>query len=109
MSDDKRLRPLFLAKPGSISRKDILRAERICGICIIECIDPDAARFCEPPLGANLDEQARAALDLMRLIVHSDKSSFTGGDLTKWFVGQLLSWNKPPEVKRVPRGRQVAP
>lgn len=94
-------RPLFLAKPGDISRKDISRAERFCGICIIECANPDATRFCEPPLGADLDEQARAALTLMRIIVNQDSPNFARSDLTKWFVQELMSWNRPPVVKKV--------
>jgi len=99
MSDG--LKPLFLALPGSISRRDILRAEKMCGICIVECKDPDAARYSEPPLGANLDEQSRAALSLMRVIVSAGEQNFTRGQLTKWFVEELLTWKRPPEVKRV--------
>jgi hypothetical protein len=101
MIDKEQLRPLFLAKPGSISRKDISRAERFCGICIVECADPEASRFCEPPLGANLDEQARAALSLMRIVLNHSSTTFTRGDLTKWFTEQLLSWNAPATVKKV--------
>lgn len=95
------LRPLFLIKPGTMSRKDISRAERLAGICIVECGEPDAARFCEAPLGADLDEQARAALSLMRTVISHPDTNFTRGSLTKWFVAELLTWKQPPKVPLV--------
>lgn len=98
------LRPLFLAKPNSISRSDISRAEKLCGICIIECVDPEATRFCHPPIDAKLDAQALAALDLMRMVSSSGTLNFSRGDLTRWFVDQLLTWNKPKEVPSVKQG-----
>jgi hypothetical protein len=101
MNESKANRPLFLTKPQTISRRDINRAEKLCGICIVECADPDATRFCEPPLGADLDEQARAALTLMRVIVNSDAANFTRAELTKWFVQELFLWKQPQTVKRV--------
>lgn len=94
MSDQK-LKPLFLVKPGSVSRVDIRRAERLAGVCIIECTEPDSTRYSEPPLGANLDDQARAALSLMRIVINSNSASFQRSELTKWFVAELLSWNRP--------------
>lgn len=93
--------PMFLVKPGTVSQKDIRRAERFCGVCIIECADPDSAKYSEAPLGADLDEQARAALALMRIIIASDSPTFHRGDLTKWFVAQLLSNRKPDSVAKV--------
>ena len=93
----KGLRPMFLVKPGTVSRKDINRAERLCGVCIVECAQPDSARYSEAPLGADLDEQARAALSLMRMILSSQSPNFTRGDLTKWFVDILLASHKQPE------------
>jgi len=96
-------KPLFLALPGSISRRDILRAERQCGICIIECKDPSATRYSEPPLGADLEEQARAALSLMRMIISAPKTDFSRAEMTKWFVNELLTWNRPKDVEPVQR------
>lgn len=92
----KGLRPLFVVKPNTVSRKDIQRAERLAGICIIECGEPEACRFLEAPAGANLDEQARAALALMRVILSANKTDFSRGEMTKWFVEFLLN-NKPPQ------------
>lgn len=105
MSEEK-LRPMFLAKPGTINRSDIRRAEKFCGIVIVECSDPESTRFCEPPLGADLDEQARAALSLMRMIIDVDNPNFTRGDLTKWFTKQLLSCKTPATVGKV-KGKGV--
>jgi hypothetical protein len=103
MSENRQLKPLFLVKPDSMSRKDINRAERLSGICIVECKDPDSARYSEPPLTANLDDQARAALSLMRTVVNHPNSNFTRGELTKWFIDSLLSWNAPKTVTPVAR------
>ncbi len=98
MPQNKKLRPLFLTKPKTISREDIKRAERLCGICIVECAEPDATRFCEPPIGMDLDTQARAALTLMRTIVNHESQNFSRAELTKWFVKELISWNQPNSV-----------
>jgi hypothetical protein len=96
-----KLCPLFLIKPGTVSRKDIRRAERFCGICIVECAEPESARYSEPPLGADLDEQARAALSLMRMIISSPSPDFKRGDLTKWFVNEILTHKRPENVPPV--------
>ena len=93
------LKPLFLIKPGSVSRKDIRRVESGCGICMVECADPDAARYSEPPLGADLDEQARAALSLLRMVMDSPTPDFKRADLTRWFVNEILRSRKPDTVK----------
>jgi hypothetical protein len=91
------LKPMFLVKPGTVSRRDINRAEKHSGILIIECADPDAARYQELPLQYDLDDQARAALSLMRVVISSPSPNFTRGELTKWFVEQLMNWDKKPE------------
>jgi hypothetical protein len=98
---DEKLRPLFLIKPGTMSRKDIGRAERMCGICIAECSDTDSARYSEPPLGADLNEQSRAALSLMRKVLSSPSADFKRGELTKWFVEEILTWQRPANVPAV--------
>src|ERR1700676_4273517 len=97
--DKKILKPLFIVKPGSVSRKDISRAEKHAGICIIECADPESARYQELPLQYNLNDQARAALSLMRIVLRSTSTDFKRGDLTKWFVEQLMAWDS--ETKNV--------
>lgn len=98
MSTDGKLMPLFLIKPGSMKRRDIIRAEKQSGICIVECAEPEAARYQELPISYNLDDQARAALSLMRSVISSPTVDFKRGDLTKWFVDALLSWNQPKQV-----------
>ena len=108
MSDDakppQRMQPLFLIKPKTISAKDIKRAEQRCGITIVECSDPETARFLEPPIDADIDAQARAALSLFRYIVRGTESPttvFYGGNLIKWFTNTLIEQPLPPRVPRV--------
>jgi hypothetical protein len=96
-----RLKPLFLVKPGTVSRKDIQRAERHSGICMIECADPESARYSEPPIDAKLDVQARAALSLLRMILRNGSSNFTRAELTKFFVEALLSGTSPTPIPPV--------
>jgi hypothetical protein len=100
------LRPLFLVKPGSVSKKDIRRVEKLCGICMVECSDPDAARYSEPPLGADLNEQARAALSLMRRVM-SMPGNFSKADLMQWFINELITWKTPEKVPPVPQGKRA--
>lgn len=102
------LKPLFLVKPGSVSRKDISRAERQSGICIIECAEPESARYQELPMTYNLNDQARAALSLMRMVVSSQVVDFKRGDLTKWFVEALLAWDKKPTQVQPVKGTSYA-
>lgn len=95
------VRPLFLVKPKSMSRRDINRAEKMSGICIVECAEPDTARYSEPPLDAQIDLQARAALSLMRIIMRSNNTTFYRQDITKWFIDAILG-ESVMLVERVP-------
>lgn len=99
-----KLRPLFLITPGTMSRKDIRRAEQQCGICIAECKAPEQARFLEPPSLVDADAQARAALQLFRYIVQQTQgttTTFYGVNLVRQFVDTLLSAPRPANVPRV--------
>lgn len=93
--------PLFLIKPKSMAEADIKRAERRCGIVIIECDEPDAARFLEKPLSAPLDEQAAAALELMRHVMDNPSGSFDKSYLVKWFCRVLMNSPRPKPVPPV--------
>jgi hypothetical protein len=104
VSDAPRLKPLFLIKPKTISAKDIRRAEKQAGICIVECTEPEQARFLEPPINAEIDVQARAALTLMRYILDNTNNSsvtFNGSMLVKWFTNALLHESRPAAVPKV--------
>ena len=103
MSENPRLKPLFLVKPKTMSRRDIRRAEQQAGICIVECADPESARYSEPPLGANLDDQARAALSLFRMVMGAQMVEFKRSELMKWFIEALLKGAPPTPVPPVPR------
>jgi hypothetical protein len=99
--------PLFLVKPGTIKRPDIRRAEKNCGITIVECSDPESARYSVPPITANIHEQARAALELFRWIASGDSGSvFYQRDMTKYFVKLLLEGSKPIAAEPVKQIRK---
>ena len=99
-----RLMPLFLIKPGTMTRADIERAEALTGICIVECAEPQDARLMDPPVDAQIDLQARAALSLMRYVVGAGGSNtvaFNKADLMRWFVDSILAASLPKPVERV--------
>ena len=45
----KEKKPLLIVKPGTVTKADITRAERMCGICIIESTEPENNRFAAAP------------------------------------------------------------
>lgn len=99
MSD--KLKPMFVIKPKTMSRRDINRAEKACGIVIIECAEPEDARFLEAPIDAEIDIQARGALDLMRVIVTGTTTHYSRDWMVTWFVNALMRERKPEPVKRI--------
>ena len=106
--DVKRLCPLFIIKPGTIAREDIQRVEDQCGICIIECREPEAARFLDRPPDSTMSDQAVAALEMMRIIVDGSGNyaqNISRGDIGKEFVKILLKEKHPSNqpVPSVPR------
>lgn len=106
MSETQKLKPLFLIKPKTMSRADIRRAEKLTGIVIVECEQPESARFLDAPPDAGLDVQARAALSLMRYIVANGSgatATFYKGDLTRFFIDALLTAPTPKSVAPVKR------
>lgn len=95
------LKPLFLVKPGTVSQKDIRRAERLTGIVFVECSEPDSARYMEPPLHVGIDAQSRAALSLVRIIMKHPNADLNRGAITKWFVELLMDGEVPTPVEKV--------
>jgi hypothetical protein len=97
-------KPLFLIKPGTIKASDLKRIEKECGIVIAECKEPDAVRLLEPPIGADIDEQSRAALTLFRYIAEGTvgySTTFYGATLIRFFVNALLEGAQPKRVEKV--------
>jgi hypothetical protein len=106
MSD--KLKPVLVVPPKSISRDDIEKVEAQGGFLVVECADPDAARFLFPPPEADLDQQAQAALALMRMVLSSQAHTFTRGDLTRWFVDVLLNAPQPKPIKPIKAERRTS-
>ncbi len=103
-----RIKPLFLIKPKTIGARDIRRAEKMAGICIIECQEPEAARFLEPPIDAEIDVQARAALSLMRYIMRNTTSAtqtYYASTLIQTFVDALMYAPTPAKVPSVKKNK----
>lgn len=105
MSDEQKepiVKPLFLIKPRTMSPDDIKRVEEQCGIVIVECEEPDAVRLLEPPVSADISEQARASLQVMRKILALPDGTMNRGQVTRWFVELMLA-PVPERVARVKR------
>ncbi len=106
MSNTKSFRPLFLIPPGSITAADKKRAERFCGIIIIECSASDRARYLDLPIGWDVDVNARASLEVMRKVMAAPSAELNRGTITRWFADLLLSGtmvSKVPSVESVSR------
>lgn len=99
MSDPKPL-PVLIVKPKTISRADIKRAEEQGFLCIIECKEPESARFLEPPVHADIGPMAEAAVRLMRIVL-SSSATWTRGDLAKQWAHILLNEQMPKPVPPV--------
>lgn len=103
MSDIKELKkPLFLVKPGAISPPDIERAQQECGICIVECTEPESVRLLEPPIDSGMDVQAKAALSLARMVVYDQLATTAGwsrGAMIEFFVRHLMEPMIPTVTK----------
>lgn len=100
MSVDTKLRPLFIVKPGSMSARDIRRAEKLSGIVVVECSDPESARYSEPPL-MDMDAMSRASVELLRTIMRQPSPELNRGTITKWLVEILLTGVNPSPVASV--------
>lgn len=87
-------KPLFLVKPGTIKPADIKRAERMCGVCIVECEDPNDARFLIPPPPADMEAQARVALKVINWIA-SERGVVDRGETARYFLKLLSDYPKP--------------
>lgn len=99
--DTPKLRPLFLVKPGTMSARDIRRAEKLSGIIVVECADPESARYSEPPFTADVDQMARASVELLRMIMRHPSAELQRGNITKWLVEILLTGVKPTAIPPV--------
>jgi len=102
----ERIKPLFIVKPKTMSRRDIKRVEKLTGLCIIECAEPESCRLLEPPVDAGIDVQAKAALSLMRYIINDVTVSNTNGSYYKAtlimrFVDAIVNASRPAPVAGV--------
>lgn len=103
----EKLNPLFVVKPKTMTRADIRRVEKHCGITVVECSEPDAVRYLEAPPTSSQDEVSAAALSLLRFMMNSGHVEFKRGDITKFIVDMLLKGKQPtpniPPVQQVKR------
>ena len=104
MDNSTQPKPIFLIAPGSISKRDIKRIEKLGAVVVAECANAGLARFLEPPITAvPLDAHSAAAIKLARHIVNTDQASFYKSDLVRWFVQMLLSQPGIEKVVTVPK------
>jgi hypothetical protein len=99
---EKRHMPVLMVKPGTVSKKDIELARNLGFILIIECSEPEAARFVEPPIPANMDDQTRACVDLFRYIIDCGGRDTTlyRADLVARWVRALMQGKRPESVPK---------
>ncbi len=105
-TETKRVKPLFLITPGAMKPRDLRRIENECGVVIAECKAPESVRLVEPPIDADMDAQARAALALARMLVFHDSSintTFNRGDLIRFFTNALMAYPQPKVIQKAKR------
>lgn len=102
-AEQKKAMPVMLIKPGTMEPQDIKRAEEAGFILILECTEPEAARFLELPASADIDAQARAALSLMRTVMATAPASYGRSDLARLWAHILLNEQAPASVPAVKR------
>lgn len=94
--------PLLLVKPKTMTRADIRRAEKLGGICVVECSEPETSRFVEPPALIGGDVLAHAAITLTRFIMSQPSPmKFDRNEIAKWFVDLLLKGHQPGTTTQV--------
>lgn len=104
MSTEVQMKPVFLIAPGSITKRDIKRIEKLSGVVVAECSNAGLARFLEPPITAvPLEAHAAAAIKLARHIVNTEQASFYKADLVRWFVQMLISQPGIDKVAAIPK------
>ncbi len=67
-SKNERIRPVVVLKPGTMKPRD-MKMLRSNGICVVECEDPSALRFIEPPVIGDYSLAERAAISLARVLM----------------------------------------
>lgn len=101
MSD--KIMPVLIVKPNSLSRRDIARMEKAGFILVVECKEPEACRFLEPPSSTDIEPQARAALSLIRQVVNhsNDNPMWDKNTIGNWWAQILMAETKPKTVEKV--------
>jgi hypothetical protein len=97
---DKKHMPILMVKPGTVSKNDIKLARNLGFICIIECKEPESARFVEPPMPSSMDDQTRACVDLFRHIIENgsrDTTYYRSSLVDRW-VRALTLGKRPASV-----------
>lgn len=108
----QKMQPVAILKKGIMPKKDIA-ALRKNGLCVVECDDPDAVRFIEPPLPMlGYDRIEQAAIALTRKLLKLDNTAYVQGqDIAVMFVRILVEGTRlapppaPPAVPEPQRGR----
>ena len=88
-------KPLFLIKPGTIKKEDIARVERHSGVCIVECEDPEGARFLTQLPTGDISAQGYAALKVLDWIASQTETSIYRSQITQYFTRLIIEQAKP--------------
>lgn len=88
-------KPLFLIKPGTIKKEDIARAERHAGVCIVECDDPEGARFLSQIPAGDITAQGYAALKVIEWISSLNDTTIYKSQITQYFTSLIVAQAKP--------------
>jgi len=96
-----RIQPVIILPLDMMSKKDIAILRRNM-LCVVECKDPSAVRFCEPPPNG-YSEQEKAAIKLCRYVMSQNSTvGWTKRDLAERLADFFIAGSPLEGATRVP-------
>lgn len=102
MSENGKMKPMVILPKGLMVEEDMQRL-RDNGICVVECEDPDAVRFMDPPPGVGYERCELAAIELSRRVLSSTGHLDTK-DLASLYVKILLDGSR---MELIPKAKKT--
>jgi hypothetical protein len=108
MNPDKRIRPVIIIPPKTLSKKDIKKMSEN-GFCVVEAEDPSKVRYLDTPPPYDYSDQERAAIQLCKVLLSSgvpttnwQKMTITEKFIELLIKGSPLQAAQPQPVATVP-------
>ena len=106
-SEPLRVLPVIVLPTGQMERADIEELRKA-GFCAVECKDPAAVRFLEPP-PTSVSNRERAAFRLMRTMLATGNggTTFERNAIARSLATILMAEPEPEPIQQITTARQV--